>query len=154
MREEHRVFEALSKIVKPQKEELSSEKVEFSIEDAIKREQEKAKKLQQDLNGYAANARDVIARLDNADKAYEKAKKAFKEFKDLEDEYNKWLDSADDAYRALDQNKAFGIWNQLFEINEDLARYGAKQFPANESRTKEMREAVQRWKSQNHPKIK
>lgn len=154
MKEQRRVYEALSKIYSEGKEELSSEKVELNIEEAIKREQEKAKKLQQEINSYAASARSVISAIDNAEKSYAKAEKAFKEFKDLEEEAQKYLDFADDSYRGLDQNTAFGKLNQLMDINEELARYGAKQFPANKSRVAEMREAVDKWKRQQFPKIK
>ena len=141
----------------PQEVELSEEKVELgAIEDAIKQKENDAKELQREINGYAASARDVIASIESAEKEYESAKDAFKKFQDAEQAYNKELDRADGLYRALDQNTAFGKWNELFDLNKELERYNGKTFPVNESRTKEMREAVDLWKSikSKFPKIK
>ena len=125
-----------------------------SIEDAIKSRQQEAKRLQQDINSHSANARDVLAAIARAESAYEKSKAAFKSFQELEKEYQKELDRADDSYRFLDQDKAFGKVNRLYDINEELKRYGAKTFEPSKARIKEMRDAVNAWKMQQFPKLK
>lgn len=124
------------------------------IDDAIKARQKEGKRLWQEINGYSANARDVLAALKEAKQAYDEAQQAMKDFADLEKKYQRFLDRADDSYRALDQNKAFGTLNQIYDINEELARYGAQQVDINKARVKEMRDAVDAWKSQQFPKIK
>ena len=157
MKQVEKVWAELSAKEASKEVELSEEQVELgAIEDAIKQKENDAKELQREVNGYAATARDIIASVNRAEKEYQSAKDAFKKFQDAEQAYNKELERTDDLYRALDQNTAFGKWNELFDLNKELQRYNGKTFPVNESRTKEMREAVDLWKSisSKFPKIK
>ena len=126
--------------------ELSEEKVELGvIEDYIKEQQKKAQNLAKNINGYAANARDVSSGIKIAEKYYQEAKNAFEKYINSEKEYNEVLDDVDKFYNIMNP-KAFQDLNDFEDINLELKKYGfeVKGFKDN---SKELLKAVSDWKS-------
>jgi len=133
-----RVFKTLSNVQLP--------KVELgAIEDVIKEKQKEASKLSNDVNGYAANARDVSSAINRAESKYKEAKRSFEKFLSLEKDYHDDLDLADKNYNLI-KSKGFKALNDFDDANEELKKYGAsvKGFKDN---SKELLKANSDWKS-------
>lgn len=135
-----------SKLFKSKNVELATDKVELgAIDDAIKEQQKEAERLSNDVNGYAANARDVSSAISRAESKYKQAKRAFDNFQSLEKEYHDDLDFADKNYNVI-KSKGFKALNDFDDANEELRKYGVS-VAGFKDNSKELLKADADWKS-------
>lgn len=100
------------------------ERIELGeIEDLIQKKKQEADSLWNIVNGYSANARDIVSAIERAEQDYKKANDSFESFKDFEKQYNKELDKADDYYNMI-RSKGFGALNEYVELHDELKRFG------------------------------
>jgi len=140
------VFKKLSAIEKVEdKVELSEERVELGeIEDFINKKKQEADNLWNDVNGYAANARDVSQGISIAERYYKEAKDAYDKFKNSEREYKSALSDVDAFYNRIKVD-GFKSLNDYDEIASELSKYNVS-VKDYSTQMKEMNKAAQEYK--------
>jgi len=146
--------QAMSKIAQIQKDdkvELSeAQKLELGeIEDFINKKKQEADNLWNDVNGYAANARDVSQGISIAERYYKEAKDAYEKFKNSERGYKSALSDVDAFYNRIKVDGfKFAIMNG-FELHFDeiFAELSSKNIDCILLPSVSTFDSYERWKS-------